>query len=419
MKYSTKLTTILLSAVLSASFVSQSAFAFATDNSKRKTYTLTEKVGKKVSKVYDLYSADKIDEALVLALTIKPKKAYDKAYMAKFLGGMYASQSGKGLEAIKYTKIAVDADILSTTEHGSSIRTLADLQMQEKQYAKAVQNYKSWIEFTGKEDANVYIRMGAAYMALKQYSNVTAPADKAIALQASEPKETPFRLKLGAYYEDKKPKKAIGVLETMVELFPNEPRNWPQLGQFYMLDEQYDRALETMHIAYINGFLTKKSHILVLAQLYTNNDIPYRSAKLLEKHLKSGMIERDEKMLRLIASSWHQAKELKLAGKYYGEAAAIDNNGELYFKQGTLAFELQRNREAIKAFKLALKDKSLKNADSAVFTLAQAYFYNGQYKTALNTMKTAKNSKTSSVAKNAKVWIKYITDTAKRRNVNI
>ena len=46
-------------------------------------------------------------------------------------------------------------------------------------------------------------------------------------------------------------------------------------------------------------------------------------------------------------------------------------------------------------------------------------FYNGQYKTALNTMKTAKNSKVSSVAKNAKVWIKYITDTAKRRNVNI
>lgn len=419
MKYSTKLTTILVSAVLSASFVSQSVFAYATDNSKRKTYTLSERIGKKISKSYELYAEDKVDEAIALVLQIKPKKAYDKAKVAKFLGGMYAGQSGKAKEAIKYTQIAVDADLLSTVDHGGALRTLADLQMQAKKYVEAIKYYKQWIEFTGKQDANVYLRMSGAYMALKQYDNVIAPANKAIEIQASEPKETPFRLKLGAYYEGKKPKKAIEVLETMVELFPTVPRNWSQLGQFYMLEERYDSALETMHIAYINGFLTKKNHILVLAQLYTNNDIPYRAATLLEKHIKSGMIERDEKMLKLLGSSWHQAKELKLAGKYYGEAAAIDNNGDLYFKQGTLAFELQRNKEAIKAFKLALKDKSLKNPDNALFTLGQAYFYNGQYKTALNTMKTAKKSKVNSVAKNATVWIKYITDTAKRRNVKI
>lgn len=417
MKYSTKLTAILLTAVLSSSFVG--SVAFAADNSKRKTYTLSERVGKKVSKIYDLYAADQLEEALKLALEIKPKKDYDKAYLAKFIGSMYAVQKDQGLKSIEYIQSAVDADILSTVEHGSAIRTLADLQMQEKQYANAVKNYKAYIDFTGKEDAKIYVRIGVAYMALKQYKNVIAPADKAIALQTAKPEESPFRLKLGAYYESKQPKKAIGVLEVLVELFPQEPKYWPQLGQFYMLEEQYGKALETMHIAYVNGFLDKKSHILVLAQLYSNNSIPYRAAKLLEKHVKSGMIERDEKILKQIASSWHRAKELKNAIKYYGEAAAIGNSGELYFKQGTLSFELERHRDAIKALKLALKDKGLRKADSALFTLAQAYFYNGQYKTALKTMQTAKNSKTKSVAKNAEVWIKYIKDTAKRRNVAI
>ena len=418
MKYSTKIAAVILSTFVLSS-VSLKSQAFAADNSKRKTYTLSERVGKKVAKIYDLYAADQIDEALVLALEIKPKKPYDKAYMAKFLGSIYAGQKGKAQEAIKYIQISVDADILSTNEHGNALRTLADLQVQEKMYAKAIKNYETWMEFTGKQDPKVYVRIGVAYMSLKKYDQVIAPANKAIELQAAKPDEAPFRLKLGAYYEGKKPKKAIEVLEVMVELFPKEAKYWAQLGQFYMLEERYDQALETMHIAYINGYLTKKGQILVLAQLYTNNMIPYRAATLLEKHVKSGLIERDERILKTIASSWHQAKELKKAIKYYGEAAAIESNGELYYKQGTLAFELEKNKEAIKALKLALKDDTLRKADNALFTLAQAYFYNGQYKTALRTMKTAQNAESKSVAKNARVWIKYIKDTAKRRNVAI
>lgn len=419
MKYSTKFAALVLTSAIGLSSVSTDALAFAKDNSDRKTYTLSERVGKKVTKVYDLYAADQIDEALVMALEIKPKKPYDKAYMAKFLGSMYAGQKGKGLEAIKYIQAAVDADILSTNEHASAIRTLADLQVQEKQFKDAVKNYKLWMDFTGKEDPKVYIRIGVAYMELKEYSNVIEPADKAIALQKAKPEDGPYRLKLGAYYESKQPKKAIGVLEVMVGLFPTEAKYWAQLGQFYMLNEQYKKALETMHIAYINGYLTTKSQILVLAQLYTNNMIPYRAAALLEKHMKAGLIERDERMLKQIASSWHQAKELKKAIKFYGEAAAIENNGELYYKQGTLAFELEKHRDAIKALKLALGDEKLRKPDNAMFTLAQAYFYNGQYKTAIKTMRTVQKAKTKSVAKNAGVWIKYIKDTAKRRNVTI
>lgn len=419
MKYSTKFAALLLTSVIGLSSVSSDAFAYAKDNSQRKTYTLSERVGKKVAKIYDLYAADQIDEALVLALEIKPKKPYDKAYMAKFLGSMYAGQKGKGKEAIKYLQASVDADILSTNEHGNAIRTLADLQVQEKQFEDAVKSYKLWMEFTGKQDPKVYVRIGVAYMELKQYDNVIAPADKAIELQKAKPDDSPYRLKLGAYYESKQPKKAILVLEEMVGLFPSEAKYWAQLGQFYMLEERYEKALETMHIAYVNGFLTTKSQILVLAQLYTNNMIPYRAAVVLEKHMKSGLIPRDERMLKLIAASWHQAKELKRAIKYYGEAAAIENDGELYYKQGTLAFELEKHRDAIKALKLALDDKKLRKPDNAMFTLAQAYFYNGQYKTALRTMQTVEKAKTKSVAKNAGVWIKYIKDTAKRRKVKI
>jgi len=416
MKYSNKFAALLVSSVIALGTMAPVSDAVAADNSNRKTYTLSERVGKKVAKIYDLYAADQIDEALKLALELKPKKPYDKAYIAKFLGSMYAGQKGKGVEAIKYLKVSVDADILSTVEHGSAIRTLADLQMQEKQFDNAVKHYKMWMEFTGKDDAGVWVRIGSAYMELKQFANVIAPADKAIAAY-KEPNKNPYLLKLGAYYELKQHKNAIGVLETLVAVFPDVPKFWVQLGQFYMVDEQYEKSLQTMHIAYINGYLKKASEIKVLAQLYSTNSIPHRAAVVLEKYLKSGLIDRDERMLKVLAGSWHQAKELDKAVKYYGEAAAVENNGELYYKQGLIAFELEHHKTAIKALKMALKDTGLRKFDDATFTLSQAYFYSRQYKSAYATMVKASKGQSKSVKKNAKIWLKYIKDTAKRRKV--
>lgn len=418
MKYSNKFAAVIISSVIGLSALAPLSEAVAADNSKRKTYTLSERVGKKVAAIYDLYAAEQIDEALKLALELKPKKPYDKAYISKFLGSMYAGQKGKGKEAIKYLKVAVDADILSTTEHGSAIRTLADLQTQEKQYENAIKHYKMWMDFTGNQDPGVWVRIGNAYMELKQYAKVIEPADKAIALYAAkEPNKNPYLLKLGSYFERKMNKEAVGVLEILVATFPEEPKFWVQLGQFYMVVEDYDKSLSTMHIAYINGYLKKASEIKVLAQLYANNMIPHRAAVVLEKHLKSGLIDRDERMLKVVAGSWHQAKELDKAVKYYGEAAAVEGNGELYFKQGLLAFELEDHKVAIKALKSALADKKLRKVDDANFTMAQAYFYSRQYKAAYATMVKASQGTSKSVKKNAGIWLKYIKDTAKRRKV--
>lgn len=418
MKYSNKFAAVVISSVIGFGAMAPLSDAIAADNTKRKTYTLSERVGKKVAKIYDLYAAEQIDEALKLALELKPKKPYDKAYIAKFLGSMYAGQKGKGKEAINYLKIAVEADILSTNEHGSAIRTLADLQMQEKQFENAVKHYKMWMDFTGNQDAGVWVRIGSAYMELKAYDKVIAPADKAIALYAKkEPNKNPYLLKLGSYFERKMNKKAVAVLEILVETFPEEPKFWVQLGQFYMVTEQYEKSLQTMHIAYINGYLKKASEIKVLAQLYATNSIPHRAAVVLEKYLKSGLIDRDERMLKVIAGSWHQAKDLEKAVKYYGDAAAVESNGELYFKQGLLAFELEHHKTAIKALKLALADTKLRKPDDATFTLAQAYFYSKQYKSAYANMVKASKGSSKSVQKNAKIWIKYIKDTAKRRKV--
>jgi len=378
---------------------------------KRKTYTLSQRVGKKMIKVYDLYSADKVSLAIKKALTIKAKKPYDKAYLNRFLGNMYAGQSGQSKKAITYLKRAVTADILSTVEHSAALRTLADLQMQQRHYQSAIKRYRQWLKFSQKTDPLVWVRIAQAHLELKQYSQVIAPANRAIALFA-KPNKNPYLLQLSAYVERKQYRNSIKVAEKLVALFPQQKNYWLQLSQFYMANEQYKKALSTMHLAYLKGFVTSASEIKILAQLYRHNNIPQGSAVLLDKYIKSGLIARNERMLNTVARSWHQAKELDRAIDYYGQAAAIANNGQLHYKQGMLAFELENYRLAITSLKRAISTKKLRYRANAVMTLAQAYFYRKNYTLAYQKMQQATRSSNSQVVKNAKLWLKHIKATA-------
>jgi len=116
-------------------------------------------------------------------------------------------------------------------------------------------------------------------------------------------------------------KETIEVQEETVRIFPGDKAQWSQLGFFYMLVEDHKKALSTFEIAYSQGFLTKSAEIKALSQLYSMNNIPIKSAQILEKHVKSGLVKKDERMLTSIASSFQQAREFSEAADYYGQSA--------------------------------------------------------------------------------------------------
>ena len=87
------------------------------DKPKRKTQLVGASVGKKVAKAFEAYAIEvedgsNIDNALVLLLEINAKKDYDKAFLNRFIGMMYA-QKGAEKKSIKYLNLAVEPDILN------------------------------------------------------------------------------------------------------------------------------------------------------------------------------------------------------------------------------------------------------------------------------------------------------------------
>ena len=202
------------------------------DGKKRKNQLMTATLGKKVQAAFDAYSAEDIDGGIAILLDAKAKDPFDIASKDRFLAQFYA-QKGEFAKTIKLLQSAVDANILTEADHGQSLRLLADVQIQEGAYKTSIENYYKWMEFTCKEESDIWTRIGQAHYALKQLDKMIEPADNAIRV-AKEPNQNPYILKVTSYYERKIYKESIDVLETLVSTFPEEERWWVQLGMFYL-----------------------------------------------------------------------------------------------------------------------------------------------------------------------------------------
>lgn len=395
--------------------MAQSAAVVCPGYEKGKTTLVGERTGKKVQKAFEAYNEDRVDEALEILYDIDTSDEFDKSYVGRFIGNLLAAREGQGTKALGYLTDSVQPKVLNDTEHAQTLKLIGDLSMQENKYNDAVKWYKEWMDFTCKEDPDVYTRMAQAYYESKQLDKMVEPADKAIALY-EKPNKNPYVLKLTSYYERKMYPETVAVAEELVSKFPENGRWWTQLGFFYMLVEDFKKGLSTFDLAYEQGFLKKANEIKTLAQLYATNGVPYKAAKLMEKYIDSGLLEDNADMLASVANSYHQAKNYDLAANYYGKAAAKSSDPEHYRKQGTLLLVAEDYDGAIRALNSAL-DRGAENPANIHFSLMEANFYKGDFKAAYEHVQEAKKDR--SMRRNASAWEPYIKEKAKNRGINI
>jgi tetratricopeptide (TPR) repeat protein len=412
-------TVVLAASLLAPAVYSGSALALTPEEREArlnaKTKVATPKVGKKVAQAFELFSQELVQDALNLLLEVRSNKEYDTAFVNKFIGNIYATMEGKTDQAIDYLKKSYEPDTLNYKEQGEVIKLLAQLYMMTKQYDEAIEFYTKWMDFTGEEEAKIYVRIANAYYEQKKMDKVIAPADRAIAL-ATEQEPTPYVLKLASYFERKNYPKTVEMGETLVKLFPDEKRNWSQLGMFYVMVEDYKRSLSTMELAYKQGYLEKASEFKTLAQMYSQNDMPIKAAQIQEKYIKLGVLERTEQNLKALANYYLASKEMVNAAKYFGEAAKIDDKPSLYKRQGEMLFQAEKYAQAAVALNKAL-EKGVKKKGSVNITLMQAYFYSGKYKSAYAALNEA--NKYPSAKSQVRSWRQYIKDKAGRKGVKL
>lgn len=306
-------------------------------------FSLTPRVGQQVTKAFELYELGEIDKTLDIIAKIKPRSAFDKAYIKRFQGNLYWEKGNEKL-ALQSLQVAVSENALSEKEQHQSERMLADLYLNQKQTNNAIELYRNLIKKVPSED--LYKHLALAYYQKKSWNNLVDATANGIKL-SSEFNQSIHILQLSALFELNDYSKANKTLIKLTEHDAQTKRWWMQLASTYQLLKQDKKALATYEQAYQLGFLKSSSEIKRLANFRASLGAPYQAALLLESAINNGELPKSAKSYQQLAQFWQVAREHDKAQQYWGKSARLSGDAQSYFTQAQLLQLLGRHEKML------------------------------------------------------------------------
>lgn len=311
-------------------------------------------------------------------------------------------------EALKYGKTTLPNDRVQ------SLRlNVAGFMFMNGNKSQAVQLMEEWMKNSNVDDAYAYYLLAAMYAdeEVGRMGEVVCPAYFA-AKTSREPKKSYYQMILSAHWELKDIVGAAAVLTQMVEYFPENTSFWRQLSSIYMQLDKYQESLAVMEMLYLRGELSTEADYKSLSSLFSYEDIPLRSAQILEEGILKGVVKPEEKNWRAVAQSYHLSSDLSKAIVAYGKTAEISKTGDAFIKQAQLYNDKKQWNQAVKAFDKGIQKGGLKDIGRAYLDKGVVLISLEQCDNALKVLKQASKYKKQRSA--AGGWTAYVKDRQRR-----
>jgi len=243
------------------------------------------------------------------------------------------------------------------------------------------------------------------YANLDEFAKAIPHLRKAIET-SEDPKEDWFKLLLAMHFERSEFKQAADVLEKMVRRWPDREKYWQQLSSIRLRLEQDDKALAVLELAYKQDLLKKSEDWERLAMLYLHREIPAKAGEVLEKGIREGFVEANEKNWELMGNAWTLAQEKDKAIAALTKAAEMASDGKLDLRVAYLYIQKEDWQESAVALKRALQKGGLKETGTAYIMLGMAAYETEAYDDAVTYFQKALNYDQSK--EQASQWIQHV-----------
>ena len=297
----------------------------------------------------------------------------------------------------------------------NALRALFQLYYQREEYRKSLAYMDQWEALTGRKDASVTYLRATAHYQLEEFRDSLKWAietENITVAEGKEPKENWIYLQVVLYNELQDIDNVIRVLERMVVTWPKK-QYWMHLAGMYTEKEWDDQALSAYYAIYTQGLLEKDSELVMLSQRLLNADVPYEAASVLEDGLESGIVERSEKNLRLLATCYTLAQEMSKAIEAWRRASEFAEDGDIFYRLAQALAQEDRHEEAIKAYDRALEDDDLKDPSDTYFWLAISHMQISNWDLATSAFRSAAKFD-EKMANQSRQYIRYIAGEKRR-----
>ena len=414
-----KIVSTILLALVAITFSGQ-ALAQASECGVERDKTggaLDEPTYKKLNDIYEdvgneLYdvSYDKLE-----VMINRAKGKYLQATLRQMMAQVEWARSNYDSALVNF-ELAVELDALPDNIHFSLMYQIAQLYYMQERYDEALDKLALWMCKVPPEKvkASAYVLRASIYAQKTDWKNVVPAIETAISM-SDAPKEAWYQLKLASHFELEQFPKAAQTLEVMIQNWPDKKDYWVQLSQIYYKLKMDDEALSVMALAYRRDMLEKQADQMFLSNMYSNRDVPYKAANVIQKGLEDGLIENDDKHWTMTADAWYAAEEMEKALAAYEEAGKASDEGELDLRRAFILVDMERWPEAVVALEAALDKGGLndRKTGEANVLLGMSEFSQANYTEANEAWSRALKFPKSK--KPAQQWINHMREERARK----
>jgi len=366
---------------------------------------------KQLEKAYKDIGDGNYAEALARLFKLKDRvgsRRFESAQVSQLIGHVYSS-TDKYPKAIAAYQEAIDANVMPNRVHFDMLFTNAQLYNALEQPAKAMEMLREWFRWEHEPKVEAYVLGASLYQQQKRNRDAVTALNKAIALQISlgkEPKESWYRMLAFLHYELEDFPAAAKDLQWLVRHYPEKGSYWVQLSQMYVQLKKDKLGLGTLALAYRQGYLTKGSEWSQLANMYAFMEVPYASARILQKGLTKGIIKPKKSKWEQLANTWYAAHELDSALIAYKKAGEYAKDGKIDMQRAYILLDLERFTDTVSAVEKAIKKGGLKKPGEAYLVLGMALSELKKYSAAADAFR--KSMKFKKTKRSANQWLKHL-----------
>ncbi len=361
---------------------------------------LSQYTASRVQRAHSLAQEEKLKEAISTLESLDLSRGYDQAFVARMLGIFYW-QNEQVKPAIKQLDFAVSSGLLQDEQAWQTRKMLADILLNEQQFAKALPHYYELSKAVPKNQKSheVWLRIAQSHYQLSQWNKVLSAMGRYE--KFGQPDELgPLSIKLSSELELKKWQPAIVTIKRLIAIEPERVEWWRQLVALHLRVDDSKRALDVMALAKLQGVALSQDDFKLLAQLYAKRGIPERAALIMEQLEDLNV---DSQLKAQQATYWQMAKEWDKSIDSWRIAAKLDS--KYYWNYSQLLVQQGHYQQAL----AALDKVKGRNADVALIK-TRAYYKLNRLDDALANAKRANEIKPSNQAKS---WVKYLTQRRK------
>jgi len=327
----------------------------------------SSKMQGKLSKLFKAYEKPDNDaETLALAqeLLAEPNaNEYDKA-MAAQLGGQAAYNLDDTATAKQLLQQVVDLNALDNNGHYQSLLMLAQLQLQDDEFAPGMANMDRYLAETKSNRPEDLIQKGQALYQMEKYAEAIPVLEQAIAA-TPEPKDNWYGLLLASFIAADRPADAIKIAEQMAAKNPDDKKAQLNLVATYQQADQYDKAVAVLEKMRAAGQLTEEKEYRQLYVSYANMDGREKDViSVVNEGLQKGALKPDYQTQLALAQAYYYSEQIPQAIEAWQKAAPLAPTGDTYLNLARVLWQEDRIPEAKVAARAAL-DKGLKKPEDA------------------------------------------------------